>query len=108
LSIGGPSGLLPPALPVLMGGFFGVCSPPERELGMKEQNRQQIVGHVTTEKTSKVLKAQQLVAGIMVAGGLYAAFSVNGQAAANASVGVIVVGLAWMAVVSLIAWWNHG
>jgi hypothetical protein len=81
---------------------------PRKASKMTDQNPQKVTGHVTTEKTSKALKAQQLAAGLLIVGGIYAAFAVSGKTASSVAIFAVVVGLAWMVAVSLVSWWNHG
>ena len=66
-------------------------------------------GHVTTERTSKRLKMEQLLAVIMTTVGVGMVFSgVSAGVPSSGGIFATMAGLGWLAVTRMRVWWHHG
>lgn len=65
----------------------------------------QVVGHVTTEKTSKPLKLHSMAAYCIVGLGIVAMF---GTGSVETGAAVFLAGIGYVVVTKARIWWNHG
>ena len=61
----------------------------------------------TIERTSKSIKAQQLLAFLLLAVGIVVAFIGSAGAAAVGAL-IFIIGAVWLIVVAVMAWWKNG
>lgn len=66
-------------------------------------------GHVTTERTSKRLKVEQLLAMVVTIAGVVMVFSgVSAGAPDAGGIFTAMAGLGWLVITRIRVWWHHG